>query len=200
MNSEESIAALFEHLKAGNDDAAQRLWEQFYPGMVGLARRRLRAASRRVADEEDVALSAFNSFFAAAKEGRLPDLRGRNNLWAMLVKITVRKASDLVTHQKRKKRGGGTVRGDSALAAVHSGAGFDASPGDDPTPLLAAQLAEEVERLLTKLAQSQDPQLRQVAVWKMEGYENADIAQMLGCSVPTVERRLRLIRTILADA
>lgn len=203
MSGAESVAALLEHLKAGDDAAAQRLWEQFYPELVALARRRLRTASRRVADEEDVALSAFDSFCAAARQGRLPDLRGRDNLWAMLVRITACKAADLLARQKRKKRGGGRVRGDSALAAPGDGSGaggFDAAPGDDPTPALAVQLAEEVERLLTKLAQSRDPQLRQIAVWKMEGHDNAAIAQMLSCSIPTVERRLRLIRTILADA
>src|SRR5262249_46151238 len=159
--------------------AAQRLWGRYYPRLVALARQRLRAAARRVADEEDVALSAFDSFCAAAAQGRLPDLRDRNDLWGLLMTITARKAADLVNFHKRKKRGGGLVRGDSALAGSDdAGPGLDGMQGDDLAPDVAAQLAEEVERLLTRLDASQDPQLRQVAVWKMEGHANADIARM----------------------
>jgi DNA-binding CsgD family transcriptional regulator len=38
--------------------------------------------------------------------------------------------------------------------------------------------------------------LRDVAVWKMEGYTNEEIAGQLGRSVPTVERKLASIRKI----
>jgi hypothetical protein len=60
----------------------------------------LRATSRRVADEEDVALSAFDSFCAGAERGRFPDLKDRDNLWALLVTITARKAADLAQHNQ----------------------------------------------------------------------------------------------------
>ena len=78
-----------------------------------------------------------------------------------------------------------------------SGAGgFDAMEGDDPTPEEAAILAEEVENLLGRL---RDPALRQLAVWKLEGYTNAEIAERQGCSLPTIERRLAIIRRLLKD-
>jgi hypothetical protein len=80
-----------------------------------------------------------------------------------------------------------------------SEAGFDVIPGEDPTPEVAALLAEEFRCLLDRLNDPEDPHLRDIAVWRMEGYSNADIARKLGCSPPTVERRLRLIRTLLAD-
>jgi len=54
-------------------------------------------------------------------------------------------------------------------------------------------VAEECQRLLEMLG---DDQLRSVALWKMEGYTNEEIAGKLGCAVATVERRLRLIRRI----
>jgi DNA-directed RNA polymerase specialized sigma24 family protein len=37
-------------------------------------------------------------------------------------------------------------------------------------------------------------ELRRIAVLKMEGYTNQDIAEHLGCAPVTVERRLKLIR------
>ena len=194
-----SVTALVERVKAGDHEAVRLLWQRYYPRLVGLARKKLQAAPRRVADEEDAALSAFNSFCRRAEQGQFPDLKDRDGLWALLVVITVRKSADQVKHQQRVKEGGGKVHGDSALRAAdgNSGAGgFDALEGDDPTPEEAAILAEEVENLLGRL---RDPRLRQVAVWKLEGYTNAEIAQRQACSLPTVERRLVIIRRLLKD-
>ncbi len=102
--------------------------------------------------------------------------------------LTARKVGGLLRHHHREKRGAGLVHGDSALkpdADASSPGGFDDLPDDGPTPEEAAILVEEVENLLTRL---RDPVLRQVAVWKLESYTNAEIADRLGCSVATVER------------
>lgn len=53
--------------------------------------------------------------------------------------------------------------------------------------------AEEYERLLDVLG---DEQLRQIAIWKMEGFTNAEIAEKCGRVIPTVERKLQRIRGI----
>jgi DNA-directed RNA polymerase specialized sigma24 family protein len=54
-------------------------------------------------------------------------------------------------------------------------------------------MAEQTQRLLGQLG---DPQLRQIALWKMEGYTNEEVASGLNCALSTVERRLRLIRDL----
>src|SRR5262249_1376561 len=122
-----SVTALIERLEAGDHDAAQPLWERYYPRLVRLAPARLRGAPRRVADEQDVALSAFDSFCRGVEQGRFPQLKDRDGLWALLVLITVRKAADLTRYNRRERRGGGQVRGDSALEAhdgERAGGGF----------------------------------------------------------------------------
>ena len=53
--------------------------------------------------------------------------------------------------------------------------------------------AEESTRLLEALG---DESLRQVALWRMEGYTTDEIAERLGCARRTVARRLELIRTL----
>jgi DNA-directed RNA polymerase specialized sigma24 family protein len=192
-----SVTALLARLKGGDHEAVRLLWQRYYPRLVALARQKLQGMPRRAADEEDAALSAFTSFCRRAELGQFPDLKDRDGLWALLVILTARKAADLAKHQHREKRGGGRVHGDSALrpAGGDSGpGGFDDLEGSDPTPEEAALLAEEVESLLGRL---RDPALRQVAVWKLEGYTNAEIAGRQGCSLPTVERRLALIRRLL---
>jgi DNA-directed RNA polymerase specialized sigma24 family protein len=199
MSAGTSVTQWLGRLKAGDRDAAQRLWERYFGELVRLARRRLRGARRRAADEEDVALSALDSFCRGAVQGRFPNLHDRSGLWPLLVAITARKAGKLARHERRQKRGGGAVRGESALrpAAGSDGrAGWDEVLGREPSPAFATEVAEECGRLLARLG---DTQLRQVALWKMEGYTNAEIAGKLGCVETTVERKLRVIRGLWAE-
>ncbi len=192
MSSPGSVTHWIGPLKAGEQAAAQKLWECYFEQLLRLARRKLGALPRRAADEEDVVLSAFDSFCRGARAGRFPQLSDRDNLWRLLVVVTARKALDLVQHERRQKRGGGAVRGDSVLRGDAGGpGGIEQVLGREPTPAFALQVAEEYERLLARL---DDAELRSIAGWKMEGYTNAEIAAKLGCAAVTVERRLRLIR------
>ena len=63
----------------------------------------------------------------------------------------------------------------------------------EPDPAFAVEVAEACERLLQRL---DDAGLRSLAIWKMEGYTNEEIAARLGCVPRTVERKLRVIRTL----
>ena len=197
MTSDGSVTVWIGDLKAGDHAAAQRLWERYFRKMVQLARARLQAFRRRAHDEEDVALSAFYSFVRGAGSGRFQQLRDRDNLWPLLVVITVRKAIDVRKHATRAKRGGGKVRGESAWLNAADGSDHDGGInlviGDEPTPAFVAELAEEAQRLLNALGSEE---LRKVAVWKMEGYSTAEIAAKLGRVERAVERRLKIIRGV----
>jgi DNA-directed RNA polymerase specialized sigma24 family protein len=191
MSAEGSVSNWIGQLKAGDRAAIQQLWERYFQRLVGLARAKLRGAPRRAADEEDVALSAFHSFCRAAEQGRFPRLLDRDNLWRLLVVLTSRKASHLVRHERQQKR---------RAPAPDPAANLDAPEleeilGAEPTPEFAAELAEECRRLLDGLGSAE---LAQVALWKMEGYANEQIAAKLGCVPRTVERKLRLIRGLWA--
>jgi DNA-directed RNA polymerase specialized sigma24 family protein len=192
MSSEGSITQWIARLKAGDRAAAQPLWEGYCRRLVALARARLRAAPRRAADEEDVALSAFDSFCRRAEHGQFPRLADRDDLWQLLVVITVRKAANLVNHEGRKSRGAGRVLTLSDLGDR----GVETLLSAEPSPEMAAQVADECRRLLDLLG---DDTLRSVALWKLEGDTNAEIAARLGCIEQTVERKLRAIRRLWAD-
>jgi DNA-directed RNA polymerase specialized sigma24 family protein len=199
MSTAGSVTYWIGQLKAGERAAVQKLWEGYFRRLVGLARARLRSAPRQAADEEDVALSAFDSFCLAAEQGRFPRLEDRDDLWQVLVVLTVRKAANLAKHETRQKRGGGRVRHASALPGGEDsgdGALFANLIGHEPDPGLVVQVAEECRRLLDRLG---DPELRAVALAKMEGHTNDEIAATLGRSTGTVERKLQLIRAIWAD-
>ena len=196
MSSGGSVTYWIGQLRAGDHAAAQQLWERYFARLVGLARARLRGAPRRAADEEDVALSAFDSFCRAAEQSRFPALLDRDGLWRLLVVLTARKALRLASHERRQKRGGGAVLSEAALAGADEsdeGAGLAGVIGPEPTPEFAAQVAEECRRLLGRLG---DAGLPAVALCKMEGYTNEEIAHRLDCAPRTVERKLRLIREI----
>jgi DNA-directed RNA polymerase specialized sigma24 family protein len=200
MSPTGSVTALLERLQEGDHEAARLLWQRYYPRMVAVAQRKLKGFSLRAADEEDAALSAFNSFCRAAEKGDFPDLKDRHALWALLVVLTTRKVADMLRHHHREKRGAGLVHGDSAVQPDEDASdpgGFDNLPGSELTPLEEALLAEEVETLLARL---QEPVLRQIAVWKLEGFTNTEIAGRLGCSLTAVERRLRVIRRLLRQS
>ncbi len=186
MPGEGSISVWLDRLKGGDPEATQALWQRFYRHLVEQARQRLRGLPSRAADEEDVALSAFDSFFRGARAGRFPRLDDRHDLWQVLLMLLANKAAGLRRHEGRHKRGGGRVVPASAVEGPLGEVRDDA-----PSPQLAAQMAEECRRLLDLLG---DEELRATALARLEGYSNEEIAARLGRSLATVERRLRLIR------
>jgi len=190
-SSEGSITRCIDLLKRGDRDAAQDLWQRYIHRLVALARARLRGIPRRAVDEEDVALSVFDSFFRRSERGQFARREDRDDLWKLLVVLTVRKSANLAKRETRAKHGGGGILTLSDL----EGLGADEILGAEPTPELVAQVGEECRRLLDGLG---DDTLRRVAQRKLEGYTNAEIAAELGCVESTVERKLQRIRTLWA--
>lgn len=180
MSDHETISQWLDQLKQGDDQAVYELWDRFQKRQVGLARKLLGDAPRGAADEEDVALSAFNSFCMRAAKGKFPVLEDRVDLWKILATITVRKASRLARRERRRQG----LRESPDVAGVSD---------DGPSPEFDIISKQEIQRLFDLLG---DDLLRQVAYRKLEGESNAEIAAAIGKSVPTVERKLRAIREL----
>jgi DNA-directed RNA polymerase specialized sigma24 family protein len=174
-------------LKAGEPDAAQHLWQRYYRSLITLVRNKLADLPKRASDEEDVVLSAFHSFCQAVDAGRFPSLENRDDLWQLLVMHAARKAVDQRRYQTRQKRSGEPAP-DLALEQV---------VGREPDPGFALAVADELQRLLGLL---EDPVLRDVALKKLEGYTNREIAEARAWTPRTVERKLVLIRALWSEA
>ena len=187
MSSEGSVTRWFDALQAGDPAAAQQLWERYFQRLVGLARQKLRDSRNGAADEEDVALSAFDSFCRNAETGRFPKLLDRDSLWRLLMVITTRKAAHLIRDQGRLKRGG------PAPVEQSENDCLDQVLSREPDPEFAVEVAEQCQRLLRMLA---DQRLETVALRRMEGYSVEEIAAELGCAPRSVKRKLQLIRGI----
>ena len=127
MASSRSVSHWIGQLRAGDQVAAQHLWEGYFRRLVGLARGKLQSLPCRAADEEDVALSAFASFCRGVECGRFPQLADRDDLWRLLVTITARKALHLARDERSQKRGGGAVRDEAALGDRDGSAAEDAA-------------------------------------------------------------------------
>ena len=179
LSADTSVTQWIAGLKAGEAEAADRLWHRYFNRLVQLARRKLGSAPRRVADEEDVAAIVFRNLWQGAESGHFPELRNRENLWPLLVVLTSRRVHDLLRYQKRRGSDEAPENLDHVIA-------------EEPTPEFAAMTTENVSRLFALL----DPVQRQIAQGKLEGLENAEIARELGCSQRTVERKLHVIRRI----
>jgi DNA-directed RNA polymerase specialized sigma24 family protein len=175
-----SVTRWIPNLRQGDQHAVQVLWEHYFEPLVRLAEARLRGASCQ-SGAEDVAVDAFLSFCRdVQKEGRFPDLSSRDNLMRLLVRFTVCKAFDFRAREERRHR---IVRGESALGE----AGFEPHPGREPPAEFQAQVAS----LLAKLP---DDELRAIALMRMEGLTNQEIAAIRSCGLATVERKLSRIR------
>ncbi len=200
LTNKDDITAWIRRLNDVDEEAAHQIWMAYFPKLVRLARSKLEAHPRRSADEEDMALSALNSFFRGAQEGRF-QLHDRHDLWKLLTTITLRKVGTEYRRIYAVKRGGGKVRGESALESdQHSNS---RSPGLAELALdenRLPELAEDVARMCGDLlGQLKDPKLKKTALMKMEGFTNREISDHLSCSVSRTKQRLALIRAKWQD-
>ena len=196
MSADESVTRWLRQLEARDQDAARLLWQRYYRELVELARARLGQTPRRIADEEDIALSVLRSLCEGAAQGQFAAVVNRRELWQLLATITIRKVINQQRLLTKQKRGGGRVRGDSVLEVMGGdgcGAGFDEILGDAATPEVLAIAVEEYHRLMRVL---DDDHLRTIAQRKLEGHRNEDIADELGLACRSIERKLQRIRQV----
>ena len=173
--------------------AARLVWGRYFQELLALARNQLSARIRCREDEEDVLQSMYKSFCIRQRRGDF-DLANRDELWNMLVQITLRKARNTAHRHLQGKR---DIRREEVEAAADRSGGdlpgtiLDQIDSDGPTPAEAALMNEALERRFQLL---KDPDLRRIALWKLEGYTNPEIAAERRCTVRTVERKLERIR------
>lgn len=200
LDEAQRFADALQRVRAGDDDAIGELWNGYFQRLVRLAAKRLPANLKRAGDEEDIALSAFNSFIAGIRRDQFPDLSGPDNLWGLLITLTGRKVNAHLRFQTRQKRGGGSVRGESVFMDADQAKrspGIAGVSGDQMAADLSVELEEACNTLLDQLP---DAQLRQIAVMRMDGFLVDEIADRLGLSKRATERRLQLIRRTWSEA
>ncbi|MGO9466427.1 MAG: sigma-70 family RNA polymerase sigma factor [Isosphaeraceae bacterium] len=196
MDTPGSVTRLIELLRSDDsvvrDEAARRVWERYVPALLNLARHHLDHRLLHREDEEDVLQSMYASFCLRQQRGSF-ELFGRDDLWKLLVTVTLRKARNTARRHRQQAR---DYRRECAQPASPdsdaNGWVLEELDASEPTPDDAAALNEALENRLRALG---DPVLRQIALRKLEGYTNKEIARELDdCTERTIERKLERIR------
>lgn len=195
---EEPVSLWIEQLSAADPQAAHRLWEHFCRRLMSFARGRLKAETRRIYDEEDAALSAFRSLCRGIEAQRFPEISDRDNLWALLVVIAGRKIINRNRYDAQQRRSGERTLNQSVLqSASELSSPLDNVPAREPTPELAAEVADLSQYLLQLLPETD---LQQLVLFKLEGHTNDEVAELMSVTRRTVQRKLERIRRLWLES
>lgn len=188
QNSQESgsITLFFQQLQRGDAAAAEQLWMRFHPRLAALARKCLQGRPQAAADADDAVQSAFASFCQRVREGQF-EIGDRGDLWNLLGLITKRKARAQVRRELAARRGSGQTLHEGALDGPGGSRRLlDDAAGELASPEFDLHVAELLEQL--------EPEVREIAICRLMGFRNREIAARLDCTERKVERKLRLIR------
>jgi DNA-directed RNA polymerase specialized sigma24 family protein len=174
-----SVTPWIDPLKTGDREAIGQLWRRYAQRLFDLASRRLSGSPKLVDRAEDLAVDAFLSFCRHAAAGDFKELANRRNVWGLLACITVRKTF----HFRKKEAKRLDAVGELSGLGVR---GFEGVASQEPEPEFVATVTSLLDLL--------SPELREVAVLKMEGLTSQEIAGRRGCALRSVQRQLALIR------
>lgn len=200
MSSAGSLTRVVHELSSPDqrqrDEAARVIWECYAPRLKALIRRHLDSRILRREDEQDILQSMFASFCQGQSTGKAPPA-SRHELWRLLVRITMCKVVNTAHRHMAICRDVRRERADRTGSdeGEHSGWMREHVDRGQPSPDENVAVVEEVDRILSVLPQ----ELRQIVVWKVEGFTNAEISQMIGKTVRSVELKLQLIRKMLEE-
>ena len=190
-----SVHTEMERLQAADEHVMRVMWDRYFPRLLEVARRRLPRVAGAVDDEQDVALSALESFFRAAQQGRFPNLCDRSGVWRLLSEMTRRKVVDRVRRHCALRRGGGQLHDHLGWAVNKSDPPHQLADSKQVSPSVELIAHEELDRLLAALREK-DNRLAEIAAAKLSGCSNAELAVRFDRSIPTIERWLNRIRKI----
>ncbi len=129
----------------------------------------------------------YASFCVGQREGNASPA-SREELWRLLVRITLCKVVNIANRNYAARR---DIRRENSpsttLFPLWMLDHVDRAQVDPEERLI---VLEELDRLLQGLPEN----LRQIVVWKVEGFTNADIARQLNCTVRSIELKMQLTR------
>lgn len=184
MDSTSTITRWIRLVRNSDEHAARKLWEQYAARLRTLARQWIRSTGPW--DEEDIVVSAYQTLFQKLQSGQFVNVDSRDTFWALLTIIAARKAKDFGRRDRALKRGGiRTISLDNA----------------NEKELISTDSQSEMDFLITEeclvlIDQLEDPDLKHVALLRLEGLSNQEIAEQLKFSQRSVQRIVKLIKEI----
>ena len=192
MNPTSTFRQIMIDLKAGDQEAAETVFQRFTGKLLKLARSRLDAQLKQKIDPEDVLQSVFRSFFRRQENNEF-DLDGWDELWALLVAITVRKCCKQARHFRSKKRD--VSKEESPQLTDDESEEFTEWKlvSHEPTPEQAILLTEMLDELMRPF----DKQGQTIISMRLQGYSEKEISTEINRTERTVRRVLSRARTQL---
>jgi RNA polymerase sigma-70 factor (ECF subfamily) len=188
MVADASFDDLMARLRQGQNDAAAQVFGRFANRLIALARSQLSPQIRQKVDPEDVLQSVFRCFFARNAEGQFGEFASWDNLWAMLVGLTLRKCGRRIEYFHAACR---DVEREVSTPLPMDSRGSDwGLSAPEPTPSEAAMLTETVEQLMNNLGGRH----REIVSLSLQGYPPAEISGEVGCTERTVYRVLEGVK------
>jgi RNA polymerase sigma-70 factor (ECF subfamily) len=184
---ESDLSAILSRARSGNSEAEEALHREFVGRLVRLASQRINKRFQAKIDADEVVQSVFVSFFRRNAVGEF-QVENWNDLWALLVTITLRKCSTKVTSFMTAKRNVSLERtvarepGESSLSVAAS----------EPSPLEIATFNESLDQLFDLLT----PLQQEIVTLRLKGYSNVEISQKIGRTERTVYRSLDKVRDV----
>jgi RNA polymerase sigma-70 factor (ECF subfamily) len=178
---------LIADFKAGSEAAARELFDRYCARLMQLARRRIGQRMTSRVDPEDILQSTFRTFFNRLRNDEF-SFREEDDLFKLLVRLTVRKTLRQITFHRAAKR-------NPELEAAQAGDDQDLLrqiTADEPSPEAAVALVEEFETFMGQLA----PLDRQVLALRLQGYSTVEIAERIGSYDRKIRRILNRIETL----
>ncbi len=185
-----SVTRCLQEVKRGDSVAQHQLWERYLCRLLGLARHRLRGVNDPLTEADDLASVVFHEFLLGVEKSRFQKIDDRHDLWQVLVMLTNRRAIDRRRLARAHKRSA-PLQSLELFGQEQQAATIAAIASRDPTPEEAALLSDEIKHRLASLG---DQRLEGIAMAKLQGVTNQQIADQLGCSTRSVERKLAIIR------
>jgi RNA polymerase sigma factor (sigma-70 family) len=188
MKSDRQWDELLAGLRSGDDDACAKFWNAYGPLLESVAEKQLSGRVQRRVGSDDIVQSVCRTFFRRVSEGQF-DLPDTEALWRLICSITLNKARRAARNQSRQKRG--IDREQDIDANADGGTAPSANlEANVPTPFDAAELADQMQALLSDLGEQECA----ILDLKLQQFTNDEIAEKIGCSERTVRRIIKRLQ------
>ncbi len=181
---------LVRRLREGSNTAAREVFDRYVQRLLGLAKRRIGARMNSRVDPEDVVQSVFRTFFTRMKADQF-EITAEDDLFKLLVRITVHKTLRQIAHHKAAKRDPSAETGQGSDASEMLMQAMDA----EPTPETVVTFMDQLEHFLKQLP-DQD---RQILEMRLQGFSTEEIAEKLGSYDRKIRRVIERIRAVAVD-
>lgn len=181
----DELSVILNNVKLGDATAESNVHQKFVGRLVSLAGKRINARFKAKIEAEEIVQSVFFSFFRRNRRDEFV-FDDWNDVWALLVKITVRKCANRVegflSAKRDVNREAREVDGNTPVRTLTV----------EPTAEEIAVFNESLDNLFDELGELQ----KEVIVLRLQGYSNLEISEKIGRSERTVYRTLNQVRDI----